>query len=131
MALQMTPPPVRIPLEARQMPFRLLNGAVHFNGNCEECRPFCGAVCCRSYAFVPLSDEEVQSGLYAYKEVTDDCQCDSCQRMRDKGIRYTLRRLPDGSCVYLDGTRQCSIYDHRPETCRRYTCVGVPFVLTP
>jgi len=110
-------------------PFRVLNGHAYFNGRCDDCRPFCAAVCCRGYGFVSLSEEEARSGSYLYKEVSDTCGCDVCRRMHELGIRYALRKLPDGSCVYLDGGRRCGIYDTRPETCRRYTCVNVPFVL--
>ena len=119
------------PLESVPPPFRVLNGMVYFNGKCEECRPFCAAVCCRGYSFVSLTEEEARSGRYNYKEVSDTCGCDACKRMRELGIRYALRRLPDGSCVYLDGTRKCSIYGDRPDTCKRYSCAHVPFVLNP
>jgi|SRR5215204_5625427 len=117
--------------QAGSRPFRVLNGNVYFNGRCEECRPFCAAVCCRGYSFVALTEEEAKSGRYEYKEASNTCGCDACTRMRELGIRYALRILPDGSCVYLDGTRRCSIYKDRPETCRNYSCVNVPFVFNP
>ena len=110
---------------------RVLNGMVYFSGQCEECRPFCASICCRGYTFISLTEEEVQSGLYNYKEASETCGCDTCKRMRELEIKYSLKRLPDGSCIYLDGTRKCSIYEHRPETCKRYSCVGVPFALHP
>src|SRR5215217_3462033 len=90
------------------LPFRVLNGAAFFNGKCDECRPFCAAVCCRGYAFVSLTDEEANSGRYVYKQASDTCTCDTCSRMRELGIRYALLKLSDGSCVYLDGGRTCS-----------------------
>ena len=113
------------------LPFTVLNATLYFNGHCEECLPFCGAVCCRAYGFVSLTEEEARSGRYAYKEASETCECDTCTRMREMGIRYTVRKQPDGSCVYLDGARRCSIYEDRPETCRRYSCVNIPFVLSP
>lgn len=116
---------------ARPDPFRILNGNVYFNGKCEECRPLCAAVCCRGYALVSLTEEEAKSGRYAYKEASDDCDCELCKKMRELGVRYTLPKQPDGGCIYLDGTRRCSIYEERPETCRRYSCVNVPFTLHP
>jgi Fe-S-cluster containining protein len=127
-------------MEARQsppgmqpapVPFRVLNGTVFFNGKCGESRPYCAAVCCRGYGFVSLTDEEAMSGRYVYKQASDSCGCERCVRMRELGIRYALPRLSDGSCFYLDGSRQCSIYEDRPNTCKSYSCVTVPFKLSP
>lgn len=112
-------------------PLRVLNGAVYFSGVCEACRPFCAAVCCRGYSFVSLTEAEAQSGRYIYKEESTDCNCTTCQRMRGLGITYTLLKRQDGSCFYLDGANRCSIYDDRPQTCRQYSCVNVPFRLSP
>ena len=118
-------------VRAVNTPFKVLNGAVYFNGKCEESRPFCAAVCCRGYGFVSLTDEEASSGRYEYKQVSETCGCERCTRMRELGIRYALPRLSDGSCFYLDGGRQCSIYENRPLTCRNYSCVSIPFRLSP
>lgn len=111
--------------------YKILNGAVYFNANCEESRPFCASICCRSYAFVVLTEQEAKSGRYFYKEASDACECDVCKKMRKQRIKYILCKLPDGSCVYLDGTRKCSIYENRPETCKKYSCVNVPFIFNP
>jgi Fe-S-cluster containining protein len=111
-------------------PFQVINGSVYFNGQCDACRRHCAAICCRGYGFVSLTEEEVASGFYTYRSLADDCQCDTCKRARAQGIKYWLPKQPDGSCIYLDGERCCSIYERRPETCRRYSCVGVPFPLT-
>jgi Fe-S-cluster containining protein len=118
-------------LQVRPSPFRVLNGSVFFNGQCEACRPFCAAICCRGYKFVSLTEDEANSGNYAYKEASDTCDCETCRKMRELKIRYTLLKQPDGSCIYLDGARKCSIYENRPETCRRYSCVSIAFVLQP
>lgn len=119
-----TETPVREPV------FRLINRTVYFNGNCEECRPHCAALCCTGYGFVGLTEKEAQSGRYLYKEVTESCDCAMCQRMREAGVRYTLLKQADGSCMYLDGERRCSIYENRPETCKSYSCRNLPFRLT-
>jgi len=110
--------------------FRVLNRTVYFNGNCEQCRPHCGALCCTGYGFVPLTEEEAKSGRYLYKEASESCNCQICQRMREAGIKYTLHKQADGSCMYLNGERRCSIYEDRPETCRKYNCRNIPFRLT-
>jgi Fe-S-cluster containining protein len=112
-------------------PFVIINRAVYFNGKCEECRPHCAAVCCSGYGFVGLTESEVKSGKYLYRQMEEGCSCSVCQRMKELGLRHSLRKNPDGSCVYLDGTRKCSIYADRPEVCKGYTCVKVPFVLSP
>lgn len=115
----------------KSLPLHVLNGAVSFNGNCEECRPFCAAVCCRGYAVVALTEVEAMSGKYQYKEATEGCTCVLCTKMRELDVRYNLRKLPDGSCIYLDGTRKCSIYEDRPESCRKYSCVNLSFAFVP
>lgn len=100
----------------------VLNGSVRFNGECEETRPFCGAVCCRN-AVVLLTEEEKDSKQYDYVTPTDGCNCSSCQTMRAKGT-VALRRKDTG-CVYLDGVAKCSIYDTRPKMCKDYPCVSM------
>lgn len=38
---------------------------------------------------------------------------------------YTLTRLANGDCLYLDQhNRRCTIYNKRPETCRNHPQVG-------
>ena len=110
-------------------PYILLNGTVHFNGNCNECRPYCGAICCASYHTIKLTETEAKSGKFLYKKASPNCNCDLCNIMREQGIKHTLLRQPDGSCIYLDGTRKCSIYEDRPEACRNYTCKQIPFMV--
>ena len=118
-------------LQFHSEPYSLSNSTVYFNGNCDQCRPYCGAICCRAYGFVSLTEDEVRTGRYAYKASSEDCSCDMCKRMRELGIRFTLLKQPDGACIYLSGARTCTIYENRPETCRKYSCVNIPFVLSP
>jgi Fe-S-cluster containining protein len=110
---------------------RVINRSVYFSGNCEQCRPHCAAVCCTGYGFVSLTDDEAKSGRYVFKEATESCSCTMCVRMRESGVKYTLLKQADGSCMYLDGERRCSIYADRPETCKRYNCRNIPFRLSP
>jgi Fe-S-cluster containining protein len=111
--------------------FRVINRTVYFNGNCEQSRPYCGALCCTGYALVSLTEEEAKSGRYLYKEASETCNCTTCQRMREIGVKYTLPKQADGGCVYLDGERRCTIYATRPETCVKYTCRSIPFRVSP
>jgi hypothetical protein len=119
----------RAPLQFDLKPYVISNATVYFNGQCDQCRPQCAAICCRAYGFVTLTEEEARSGRYNYKEVSGECDCDNCKKMRELGVKYTVRKNPDGSCIYLDGSRKCSIYKDRPEVCKSYSCVNVPFAL--
>lgn len=113
-------------------PVTVLNGRVYFSGRCEECRLFCAAVCCKgAYNFISLTEAEARSGRYAYYSPVEGCSCEMCTEMRKRGIRYTLARRRDGTCLYLDGENRCSIYENRPEVCRKYTCKDVDFVIRP
>ncbi len=99
--------------------FVVLNGTLKFDGDCENTRPFCGAVCCKN-TVVLLTEEEQLTGDYDAVEPTKDCNCVTCNAMRDAG-RMALRRNENG-CIYLDGVSKCSIYDRRPNMCRQYDC---------
>jgi Fe-S-cluster containining protein len=110
--------------------YELEEDIVIFNGNCEVCRPYCQSLCCQVYKFVELSEAEAKSGLYQYIEETPGCACEKCAEMREAGIRYSLTKTPDHSCVNLDEHKMCSIYEIRPQTCRTYNCKDriLPFV---
>jgi hypothetical protein len=123
-------PLAALPAPAADPALRVINQAVYFNGDCESCRPHCGALCCTGYTLVSLTDEEAASGRYAFKEATAECECNLCQTMRQAGVKYTLLKQRDGSCIYLDGSRRCSIYADRPQTCQRYSCKNLPFRIT-
>jgi len=102
---------------------------VIFNGDCEECRPHCGSLCCISYGYVTLSEEEALSGRYQYKAVTEGCECESCENMRKARVLYSLLKKADYSCLHLESNGRCGIYEYRPQTCRNYSCKGIIFPL--
>lgn len=95
---------------------------VSFNGECEVCLPYCEAVCCSMFKFVALTGEEAASGRYHFIEARADCDCQVCNEMREKGLRYTLPKKGDGTCVYLTEAKRCGIYEERPLTCRQFNC---------
>lgn len=99
--------------------FVVLNGKIRFDGQCDDTRAFCGAVCCKN-TIVLLTKEEQESGDYDYQEPTDNCHCASCTAMRQTGLKALQRT--DAGCMYLDGSGQCSIYDKRPQRCKDYAC---------
>jgi Fe-S-cluster containining protein len=106
--------------------FEVDDFTVVFNGDCEACRPYCGSLCCTMFKYVALSEEEALSGRYRYKAVTPDCECEECQEMRAAGVEYSLlKKKPQGSCIYLDVDKKCTIYEYRPQTCRQFDCKGM------
>lgn len=47
------------------------------------------------------------------------------ERLNQKSGIFTLTRLSNNDCLYLDRkTRLCTIYDLRPDTCRNHPRVG-------
>jgi len=47
------------------------------------------------------------------------------ERFSSKNDIFTLVRLANGDCLYLDPvSRRCTIYDRRPDTCRNHPLVG-------
>lgn len=71
--------------------------------DCASRLHICQAVCCRlNFA---LSVEEIEDGHARW----------------DLGLPYHIRKQPNGCCVHQNG-KGCSIYDHRPGVCRRYSC---------
>jgi Fe-S-cluster containining protein len=59
---------------------------------------------------------------------------DIAKRLKKAGIivhfnfkeeKFTLARMANGDCLYLDThTRRCTIYDRRPDTCRNHPQIG-------
>lgn len=39
------------------------------------------------------------------------------------GYVYVLNKREGGSCIYLKNNL-CSIYDKRPQACRKFSCIG-------
>lgn len=75
--------------------------------NCQKCNKWC----CRLYN-ITLTDREKKSGLYvinnAFYTISGQAQ---------------LQKKDDGSCYYLDNDLGCTIYNDRPEMCRKYWCI--------
>jgi len=73
--------------------------------DCEDC-PYSYVCCC---AFdVALTEEEAQ-------------RLDSVTLPDGTPA---LRRQQDGSCCYFDlNTKRCTVWDQRPDVCRRYSCL--------
>ena len=78
----------------------------------QRCRE-CGGACCRSFSDVVLTWDE-------YKRL---------QELGATRLQLSLvgphRLVIDYNCEFLLKGR-CSIYDSRPEICRRFNCVNIP-----
>jgi hypothetical protein len=76
-----------------------------------RCRA-CDAVCCRSFVALELSWAEYET----------------LQALGAQRLQFSLRGphwlLIEGGCEFLVSGR-CSIYEHRPEICRRFICDAV------
>ena len=92
------------------------------NGNCDEVRYLCEAICCRTYD-VNLSEKEFRSGKYKAREV---CRLTGkeCENKDSSCINreWWLERRSDRSCVYLGKDNRCSIYPDRPQACKNFYC---------
>ena len=95
---------------------------------CAECR----ASCCTMPAEVRVSDL-IRMGVldvFAAEEPAKHL----AKRLKKAGIIahfnfkaevFTLTRLANDDCLYLDGlSRRCTIYDTRPDTCRNHPHIG-------
>lgn len=113
-------------LEAAQIlvEFDSLQRRLLFHGDCEEMRPICQAMCCRTKWHIDLSPDEYRSGRYKANVMCTltDKECrDAVPPCSYR--RYRVARKKDGSCEYLEKNR-CSIYSDRPQTCRDFQCHG-------
>ena len=73
--------------------------------DCESRFPLCRAACCRLR--VALGEQDIHEGIVEW-ELTRP---------------YLNRQRADGYCVHSNGdTGSCTVYPHRPATCRTYDC---------
>ena len=98
-------------------------GKIYFEGDCGSAREICEAMCCRRVHYVDISEEEAKSGLYEFDAVRG-LKSGGCSDPCHSGlsVTYILSKKPDGSCVYLDQSNMCTIYDKRPIVCREFQC---------
>jgi Fe-S-cluster containining protein len=73
--------------------------------DCEALIPICKARCCR--LSFPLSFQDLDERVVQW----------------DYGKPYMIRQKADGYCVHNDcSSKHCTVYHHRPATCRAYDC---------
>ena len=94
-------------------------------GLCDDCQAFC----CRMPVEV-TSGDLIRMGICGDFDIelgtkhilkTFKAEIKSFSKASEK---YTLEQLSNRDCLYLDQNRRCSIYDQRPDTCRRHPLVG-------
>jgi len=107
---------------------RLSTWAKHRNGLCESCM----ATCCTMPVEVRTSDLVRLGVLDAFD--ADGAMKPWLKRLQKSGVverhslatgLFTLARQAGGECVFLDReTRRCTVYERRPDTCRKHPQVG-------
>ncbi len=74
------------------------------NVDCASHIDVCKQVCCKLWLI--LSKQDVTEGIVQW----------------NPGLPYSIAQNEDGFCVHLDHCQGCTIYAHRPLTCRTYDC---------
>lgn len=109
-------------------PDRLETWARYSNGLCRDCR----ATCCTLPVEVRIEDLIRLGVADAFERAEPAKQV--ARRLQKAGIVehfnnkrevFTLTRLANGDCLYLDRTsRLCTVYAKRPDTCRNHPQIG-------
>ena len=92
----------------------------------------CRALCCTMPVEVKLADlvrmgaiTEFEAGEPVKLLVRKLKKAGVVERYSSKNQVFTLVRLANNDCLYLEGTsRICRIYENRPDTCRNHPLVG-------
>ncbi|BHH84948.1 YkgJ family cysteine cluster protein [Desulforhopalus sp. 52FAK] len=95
---------------------------------CDHCR----GTCC-SLPVEVKAEDLVRIGVVDVFELEDNMKR-VFKRLSKEGLvehyhakseTFTLTRMANGDCLYLDpSSRRCTIYDRRPNTCRNHPQVG-------
>lgn len=93
----------------------------------EDCEG-CHADCCRLPVEVKIH-EFIKMGL-AFEdetpsEIVKRLKKERIIRLFDNSTQIaTLFTFSDGSCLFLDKNRRCTVYENRPKTCRDFPKIG-------
>jgi len=78
----------------------------------------CGDCCTGAPGHVWVTNDEITALASA---VGEDPEAFEDKYVRRVGVRKSLKELPNGDCVLLDGkTRGCTVYGARPRQCRTW-----------
>ncbi len=94
-----------------------------FQKNCDNCL----SLCCTMPVEITLSDL-VRLGVVFEDEFNDSPKKIINQLKKNKIIKsyrestqlFQLEHSPTGDCLYLSKERRCTVYDSRPEVCRKF-----------
>lgn len=98
------------------------------NGLCDDCR----ASCCTMPVEVRVSDLVRMGAVDAFEAEEPPkliarrlIKAGVIEHFNFKNGLFTLARLANNDCIYLDGrTRRCRVYPNRPDTCRNHPHIG-------
>lgn len=82
----------------------------------------CPALCCTVAGEVDITPTEADIISTVTGKPTKDFV------MPVENGRLIIRKGTGLACPFLSSQYNCSIYDYRPETCRKYTCKGDPVI---
>jgi uncharacterized protein len=96
-------------------------------GLCEGC----WAACCTLPVEVTASDL-LRLGVVAPDEVQGSLKKVARRLISERVVRsfraatglFILDHSPSGECVFLGKDRRCTVYDRRPDVCRRFPEIG-------
>jgi len=107
---------------------RLDTWAKYYKGLCRDCM----ATCCTLPVEVRIKDlirigvvDEFEAGEPPKNVAKRLMKEGIVERFNQKSGIFTLTRLANNDCLYLDRkSRLCTIYDKRPDTCRNHPQIG-------
>jgi len=101
------------------------NRKIYFGGTCDEVRDVCEAMCCRLDWSISVLPEEAERAKLQVRALCFRTET-ACENVEVPCLHrdYVLGKKPDGTCLYLDRSNRCSIYEHRPKVCRDFSCAG-------
>lgn len=91
----------------------------------------CWSACCRLPVEASAADL-VRLGVLAEDEASGSLK-KAARRLESEGIIrqfratngiFTLAQSPTGDCIYLGKDRLCTVYERRPDVCRRFPDIG-------
>lgn len=102
---------------------------------CDTCKT---VACCTAF-LVEITDLEYESGYYGEHAIK--IEAEAAKQLKSRGLLLTRYTDPVGNedtpqyylegrtgtpCPFLQDDNRCGIYEHRPLTCRSYTCIDDP-----
>lgn len=91
----------------------------------------CWSACCRLPLEATAADL-VRLGVLSEDEIEDSLKKAARRLMAEGIVRqfrvttgiFQMAQTPAGDCIYLSKERLCTVYEKRPEVCRRFPQVG-------